>query len=83
MIYLKRSGSALTVGSGDLAHLEYVAASALDRGETVELQIDGQPWQVVDSPAEVSDTLHDLYEVLDARRDALTDQDQLPLEDAL
>lgn len=79
MISLRRSGSGFTVGSGDLGHLEYVAKGALDRGETVELQIDGQPWRPVASRADVSEVLHELYEELDARRDALDDSDQLPL----
>lgn len=79
MIYLRRSGSSFVVGNGDLAYLEHVALTALDRGETVELCIDHQPWRPVTSQQEVSDTLHELYEELDDRRDALADADQLPL----
>ncbi|MBB1034617.1 hypothetical protein G6031_09475 [Dietzia sp. CQ4] len=79
MIYLRRSGSALTTGSGDIGFLEYVARGALDRGETVKLHIDGQDWRPVTSPQEVSDVLEELYDELDARRDALAQSDQLPL----
>lgn len=79
MIYLRRSGSGLTIGNGDISFLEYVARGALDRGETVELHVDGQEWRPVTSYQEVNDTLHELYEELDARRDALAESDQLPL----
>lgn len=79
MIYLRRSGSGFITGNGDLSYLEHVARSALERGETVDLQIDRQPWRPVTSIQEVTDTLHELYEELDARRDALADCDQLPL----
>ncbi|MFN3600535.1 MAG: hypothetical protein ACK4UY_03995 [Dietzia sp.] len=79
MIYLRRSGSGLTIGNGDITFLEYVARGALDRGETVELHIDGQDWRPVTTPTEVSDTLNELYDELDARRDALAASDQLPL----
>lgn len=79
MIYLRRSGSGLTIGNGDITFLEYVARGALDRGETVELHIDGQDWRPVTSPTEVSDVLQELYDELDARRDALSESDQLPL----
>lgn len=79
MIYLRRSGSALTTGAGDIGFLEQVARCALDRGETVEFHIDGQDWRPVTSPTEVSDVLEELYDELDARRDALSASDQLPL----
>lgn len=79
MIYLRRSGSGFVVGNGDLSYLEHVARSALDRGETVELQIDHGQWRPVTSPAEVTDTLHEMYDELDARRDALADADQLSI----
>ena len=79
MIYLRRSGSGFTIGNGDVGFLEQEARRALDRGETVELHIDGLPWRPVTTPAEVSDVLHELYDELDARRDALAESDQLPL----
>lgn len=79
MIFLRRSGSGLTVGSGDVGHLEYVALTALARGEKVELHIDGQDWRPVTSAVEVEETLNELYFELDARRDALAASDQLPL----
>lgn len=79
MICLRRSGSGFVLGSADIGHLEYIATGALDRGETVDLQIDGQPWIPVTSRTEVSETLRELYEELDARRDALEDSGQLPL----
>ena len=82
MIYLRRSGSGFTIGSGDLSYLEHIARSALDRGETVKLHIDGQDWQPVTSYQEVDDTLHELYEELDDRRDAIG-LAQLPIEDLL
>lgn len=82
MIYLRRSGSGFTIGSGDLAYLENTARGALDRGETVELHIDGRDWQPVSSYQEVDETLHELYEELDARRDDV-DLSQLPIEDLL
>lgn len=82
MIYLRRSGSRFTVGHGDLAHLEYVARRALDCGETVELQIDYGPWHPVTSYQEIDEKLHELYEELDARRDAI-DLHQMPIEDLL
>ena len=78
MIYLRRSGSGFTIGNGD----ESIARSALDRGETVELHIDGRDWQPVTSYQEVDETLHELYEELDARRDAVN-LSQLPIEDLL
>ncbi|WP_010542576.1 hypothetical protein [Dietzia alimentaria] len=83
MIYLKRSGSGFTVGNGDVGYLTDVACRALDRGETVELHIDGKPWRPVTSPDEVRETLEELYDELDARRDALCDLSQLPIEDLL
>lgn len=82
MIYLRRSGSGFTIGSGDLSYLENIARGALDRGETVELEIDHGPWRPVTSYQEVDETLHELYEELDARRDAVG-LAQLPIEDLL
>lgn len=77
MIHLKRSGTDIPLASGDLSFLEYTARGALDRGETVMLKIDGSAWQVVDSYIEVSETLHELYEDLDARRDAQANHETL------
>lgn len=82
MIYLRRSGSGFTIGNGDLSYLQHVARSALDRGETVNLHIDGRDWQPVTSYQEIDDVLHELYDELDARRDALS-VSQLPIEDLL
>ncbi|WP_010540406.1 hypothetical protein [Dietzia alimentaria] len=79
MIYLRRSGSGFTVGNGDVGYLTDVACRALDRGETVELHIDGWEWRPVTSSDEVRDTLDELYDELDARRDALVESGQLPL----
>ncbi|MGN0100725.1 MAG: hypothetical protein ACI39C_07280 [Dietzia sp.] len=82
MIYLKRSGSALTYGNGDVGFLEDVAIRALYRGETVELHIDGWDWRPVTSETEVTETLNEMYFELDARRDA-ADPAQIPLEGLL
>ncbi|MDV6299984.1 hypothetical protein R3P82_12775 [Dietzia maris] len=79
MIYLRRSGSGLNIGSGDINHLEYVACRALDCGETVELHIDGWDWRPVTSKIEVEETLNEFYVELDARRDGLAESGQLPL----
>lgn len=84
MISLKRSGpDFVVIGSGDISHLELVARRALDCGETVELQIEHGPWRPVTTAAEITDTLHELYDELDARRDADLDVTQLPIEDLL
>ena len=84
MIYLRRSGSELTLGTTDADHIQDVACRALDRGETVELQIDHTPWEQATSADEVRDIIDDLCDELDARRAALEDQEQLPLDgDAL
>lgn len=80
MIYLRRSGSGFTIGNADIGYLNDVACRALDRGETVELQIDHSPWRAVASPDEVREVLDELYDELDARREALDDQAQLPLD---
>lgn len=80
MIYLRRSGSGFTIGNADIGYLTDVACRALDRGETVELQIDHSPWRAVTSPDEVHEVLHELYDELDARRDALVGQESLPLD---
>ena len=82
MIYLKRSGSDHITGTGDLSYLEHVARRALDCGETVELQIEHEPWRPVTSYQEVDETLHELYAELDARRDAIN-LHQMPIEDLL
>lgn len=81
MIYLRRSGSALTVGSSDHGHLTDVACRALDRGETVELQIVDGPWRQVTAPYEVRSKLDFLFDELDARREQMLSDDPLPLED--
>ena len=83
MIYLRRSGSGFTVGSADIGHLHSVACQALDRGETVELQIDGGPWRPAPNEFEANELLEELYEELDARRDASNDPAQMPIEDLL
>lgn len=83
MISLKRSGSGFVIGSGDISHLEYVARRALACGETVALQIEHGPWRPVTTSQEAHDTLHELYDELDARRDADLDLTQLPIEDLL
>lgn len=81
MIYLKRSGSGFTIGNADIGYLTNVADRALDLGETVEVQIDGDVWRQVSSPDEVREVLNELYEELDARRDALDAHAQLPLDE--
>lgn len=81
MIYLKRSGSGFTIGNADIGYLTNVADRALDLGETVEVQIDGDVWRQVSSPDEVREVLRELYEELDARRDVLDAQAQLPLDE--
>lgn len=81
MIYLRRSGSDLTVGSTDARHLQDVACRALERGEAVELQIDHAPWQQPTTPDEVREVLDELCDVLDARREQMLSDEPLPLED--
>jgi hypothetical protein len=78
VIYLRRSGSQFGTGSGDLSYLQHIATTALDRGETVELQIEHGPWRPVTTAAEVSEVLHELFDELDAHRDAHADA-ALPL----
>lgn len=80
MIYIRRSGSGFTNGHADIGYLTDVACRALDRGETVELQTDHSPWRPVASPEEVREVLDELYDELDARRDALQEQEPLPLD---
>lgn len=82
MITLRRSGSGFTVGSTDPTHLQDVACRALERGETVELQLDADPWREVTSRDEVVTVLDELLDELDDRREAL-DLSQLPIEELL
>lgn len=82
MITLRRSGSGFTVGSTDINHLQDVACRALERGETVELQLDADPWREVTSRDEVVTVLDELLDELDDRREAL-DLSQLPIEELL
>ena len=81
MIYLRRSGSALTTGAADDAFIAGVARGALERGETVELQIVDSPKRQVTTPDEVREVLDELWDELAARREQMYSDEPLPLED--